>query len=74
MNGNVSVQVSPGSARRDAEGHMAVAPRDRDHDRYGVRHGGDRVGFLPGRGSIDPHCGYLRARHGNLKVKKVQEG
>ena len=26
--------------------------------------------FLSGRGSIDPHCRYLRARHRGLKVQE----
>ena len=54
----------------DAQGDLAVAPGDRDHDRNGVRDGGDRVDFLSGRGSIDPHCRYLRARHRKLKVQE----
>ena len=45
-----------------------IAPGDLDYDCHGVRHGGDRLGFFPGRGSIDPHCRYLCARHEYLKV------
>jgi hypothetical protein len=70
-NGNVSIQVSPGSARRDAQGDLAVTPRNGDYNRHGFRDGGDRVGFLPCGGSNYPHCGYLRARHRNLKVQEA---
>ena len=70
IDGNVSVQVSPGGARGDPQDHVAVAQGNYDHHRHGVRHGGDRLGFLPGLGSNYSDRRYLRSRHWHLKAKE----
>src|ERR1043166_4505899 len=45
-----SVPLPAGGAGRDAQGDVAVAQGDDDHDRHGFRYGGDRIGVFSGCG------------------------